>query len=192
MVAVAGIAYLAAFIFLLLLLWILRDMLLPKIQEFEKNEWDSLNLLRHEIEHMEAAIKRHLELADSARQNFTNTEGKMVREVYAQTTMRLQQLGYDRNIFVDKAITRPGQRCYDIYLRLSRADIPLGFLEAPLPLEFKEAEGRDIAVDTDEIAVVPSAEQCAELHLLTTKFAMAKNRLFNRLDVYKKRQPQKS
>lgn len=183
---ILGFAYLAAFVLLFLLLWMARDVLLPKKQEFEQNEWASLDLLRQELNGMEAAINRHLELVEGARQNFTNTECEMAREIYIKTTAELKQLNYDRNIFVDKGITRPGQCCYDIYLKLSRADVPLGFSGMPLSDEFQKKMGLVIATDAKGIAMMPVDEQSVELRVLANKFAKAKARLLKRLDIYKK------
>lgn len=185
--SITALAYLAAVMVLILFVWMLRDVFGAKEQVFKKDERDSLDLLRREISHMEYAVTQHLALLEKARQSFSNTEYAAVCAVYAQVAADLKQIAYDRSVFVDKGITRPGQCCYNIYKRLSQAEVPLGFVKAPPSPELQAKLTTDDMTDVAGMLVMmPSDEQNAELRVLVNKFVTAKARLFKRLEIYKK------
>lgn len=171
---ITGIAYLAAVVMAFLLLWMLRDFLLAKKQEFYASEMPCLDLLRREISCMETTINKHAELLGQARGGQPAVECLAVRAVYTQAAEELGEISYDRNVFVDKGITRPGQVCYDIFVALRDQEVPFGFCLLP-----------EKAGENDSLPVALNEKQYAELCALQKKFGRARHKLFKRLEIYK-------
>lgn len=172
---ISGIAYIAAALLAILLLWMLLDFFGAKKQEFYASEKHMLDLLRREIRCMEEAIGRHAELLAQARTGNPMVECLAVKAVYTQAAQDLAQISYDRGVFTDKGLIRPGQACFDIYLAVSRQETPLGFCpvddnalcDQSLPL---------LAVDNKEYEKL-----CA----MRDKFGRSRQKLFKRLEIYK-------
>lgn len=179
---ITAIAYLAAFFMLIMLFWMVKDYFMAKKQEFYQSEMPCLDMLRQELDCMENVIMRHTELARQAQKSFDGAIAEELRDIYAQTANALAAINYDRNVFVDKGITWPGQRCYDIYRRLAACDPPLGFCAAALPQETAAQTG-----DVAALACITGTDdtQCAELESLATKFSKNKLKVFKRLEIYK-------
>lgn len=184
MSGITGMAFLAALLMIVLLIWMLKDLVGAKEQIFKQDEWGSLDLLRREIYFMESAIAEHLEIVEKARQGFTNTECEAVRKVYVQVAADLAQITYDRSVFVDKGITRPGQCCYNIYKRLSADEVPLGFAETSIAPQIWEKIGTPEQNALEGPLMMPVDEKVLELRGLKDKFCNARKRLFKRLEIY--------
>lgn len=170
---IMAIAYLAAVFMFILLLWMIRDLFLPKKQEFYEAEKECLALLKHELEYMENAIRQHVELAEKANGNADGTELEKVREIYSDLKAALVEIKYDKNVFIDKGITWPGQRCYDVYLYLSQ-NHALGF-DAGLVMQSQDQ-------DNVKSAGVATYEK---LTIMAQKFYNNKAKVLKRLQIYK-------
>lgn len=182
MLAISMIAYMAAFFMLILLAWMVRDFFLPKKQEFYESEMPCIDMLRRELSCMENVIKKHHELVLKAQEGFEDDIIEELRLVYAEAAGELSQINYDHNVFVDKGITWPGQRCYDIYKRLTACEVPLGFRVSNLADKAAvQPQNATAAICIDCVDDV----KCKELECLATKFCKNKLKVLKRLEIYK-------